>query len=145
MSLCSYSEMRGKHKSMPRYSWSNSKLTGRELVSSKEESKDSYPRLSLDLYMCCGMCTCVDRLSWNSLCRPGWPQTQKSSCLCLPSAGIKGVRHHCPAISSISIRNSREDSYWEIPTQVGHSLTLNLYRCWLGTSSRRGLCLMSRF
>jgi hypothetical protein len=33
-------------------------------------------------------------LSWNSLCRPGWPRTQKSSCLCLPSAGIKGVRHH---------------------------------------------------
>jgi hypothetical protein len=33
-------------------------------------------------------------LSWNSLCRPGWPQTQKSTCLCLPSAGIKGVHHH---------------------------------------------------
>jgi hypothetical protein len=33
-------------------------------------------------------------LSWNSLCRPGWPRTQKSACLCLPSAGIKGVRHH---------------------------------------------------
>ena len=37
-------------------------------------------------------------LSWNnSLCRPGWPRTQKSTCLCLPSTGIKGVRHHCPA------------------------------------------------
>jgi hypothetical protein len=36
-------------------------------------------------------------LSWNSLCRPGWHQTQKSACLCLPSAGIKGVHHHCPA------------------------------------------------
>jgi hypothetical protein len=35
--------------------------------------------------------------SWNSLCRPGWPPTQKSACLCLPSAGIKGTRHHCPA------------------------------------------------
>jgi hypothetical protein len=33
-------------------------------------------------------------LSWNALCRPGWPRTQKSACLCLPSAGIKGVRHH---------------------------------------------------
>jgi hypothetical protein len=33
-------------------------------------------------------------LSWNSLCRPGWPRTQKSPCLCLLSAGIKGVRHH---------------------------------------------------
>jgi hypothetical protein len=27
--------------------------------------------------------------------RPGWPRTQKSACLCLPSAGIKGMRHHC--------------------------------------------------
>jgi hypothetical protein len=36
-------------------------------------------------------------LSWNSLCRPDWPQTQKSTCLCLPSAGTKGVRHRCPA------------------------------------------------
>jgi hypothetical protein len=25
---------------------------------------------------------------------PGWPRTQKSACLCLPSAGIKGVCHH---------------------------------------------------
>jgi hypothetical protein len=33
-------------------------------------------------------------LSWNSLCRPGWPRTQKSACLCLPNAGIKSVRHH---------------------------------------------------
>jgi hypothetical protein len=34
-------------------------------------------------------------LSWNSLCRPGWPRTQKSACLCLPSVGIKGMCHHC--------------------------------------------------
>ena len=27
------------------------------------------------------------------LCRPGWPRTQKSACLCLRSAGIKDVRH----------------------------------------------------
>ncbi|GAB1293378.1 Interleukin-27 receptor subunit alpha [Apodemus speciosus] len=33
-------------------------------------------------------------LSWNSLCRPDWPPTQKSTCLCLPGAGITGVRHH---------------------------------------------------
>jgi hypothetical protein len=32
-------------------------------------------------------------LSWNSLCRPGWPWIQKSTCLCLPSAGLKVVRH----------------------------------------------------
>ena len=34
-------------------------------------------------------------LSWNSLCRPGWPRTQKISCLCLPSTGIKGMGHYC--------------------------------------------------
>jgi hypothetical protein len=44
-------------------------------------------------------------LSWNSLGRPGWPQTQKSACLCLPSAGIKGVRHHCPAKIFLSLLN----------------------------------------
>jgi hypothetical protein len=33
-------------------------------------------------------------LSWNSPCRPGWPRTQKSACLCLQSARIKGVCHH---------------------------------------------------
>jgi hypothetical protein len=30
----------------------------------------------------------------HSFCRPGWPRTQKSACLCLPSAGIKGIHHH---------------------------------------------------
>jgi hypothetical protein len=29
------------------------------------------------------------------LCSPGWPRTQKSTYLCLPSAGIKCVRHQC--------------------------------------------------
>ena len=37
-------------------------------------------------------------LYWNSLCRPGWPQTQKSAYPCLLSAGIKSVYHHCPAL-----------------------------------------------
>jgi hypothetical protein len=37
-----------------------------------------------------------------SLYSPGCPGTQKSTCLCLPSAGIKGVRHHRPAISPVS-------------------------------------------
>jgi hypothetical protein len=53
-----------------------------------------FPRDRVSLY----------RLSWNSLCRPGWPQ--KSACLCLPSAGIKGVSHHGPATSQISTCNS---------------------------------------
>ena len=36
-------------------------------------------------------------LSWNSLCRPGWSQTQRSACFYPLSARIKGVCHHCPA------------------------------------------------
>jgi hypothetical protein len=35
------------------------------------------------------------------VCSPGCPGTQKSTCLCLPSAGIKGVRHHHLAIMDI--------------------------------------------
>jgi hypothetical protein len=30
-------------------------------------------------------------LSWNLLYEPGWPGTQRFTCLCLSSAGIKGV------------------------------------------------------
>jgi hypothetical protein len=37
------------------------------------------------------------KLSWNTLSRPGWPRTLKSTCLCLASAGVKGICHHCPA------------------------------------------------
>jgi hypothetical protein len=38
-------------------------------------------------------------MSWNSLCRPGWPRTQKSTCLCLPNAGIKGVCHRARLVA----------------------------------------------
>jgi len=31
---------------------------------------------------------------WNSLCRPGWPWTQRPACLCFLSAAIKGLAHH---------------------------------------------------
>ncbi|XP_050001969.1 zinc finger protein 20-like isoform X4 [Alexandromys fortis] len=33
-------------------------------------------------------------MSWNSLCGSGWHQTQRSTCPCFPSTGIKGVCHH---------------------------------------------------
>ena len=39
---------------------------------------------------------CVVLAVLELTCRPGWPQTQKFACFCLPSAGIKGVRHHRP-------------------------------------------------
>ena len=57
-------------------------------------------------------------LSWNSLCRPGWPRTQKSACLCLPSAGIKGVHHHarltCNILSILHVlTHSVVQGHWE--------------------------------
>jgi hypothetical protein len=51
-----------------------------------------------------------------SLCSPGCPgthfvdqaglETQKSACLCLPSAGIKGVRHHAQVISGFLVESA---------------------------------------
>ena len=50
-------------------------------------------------------------LSWNSLCNPGWSQTQRSACLYLLSAGIKGVHHyHHPA--TFVIPRSRFTFLW---------------------------------
>jgi hypothetical protein len=42
-------------------------------------------------------------MSWNSLCRPGWPGTQKSTYLCLLSAGIKGVHHYARLTINIHV------------------------------------------
>jgi hypothetical protein len=42
-----------------------------------------------------------------------WPRTQKSTCLCLPSAGIKGVGHHCLA-----------HCYFVIVTVVSHNVNV---------------------
>ena len=44
----------------------------------------------------------VALLSWNSLCRSSWPQTQRSFCLCSPSAGIEDMSH-CPAVILFSM------------------------------------------
>jgi hypothetical protein len=56
------------------------------------------------LLFCFGFCF---GLVWFGFCETGflcialtvleflsWPRTQKFACLCLPSAGIKGVLHH---------------------------------------------------
>lgn len=61
-------------------------------------------------------------LSYNSLCRQNWPQTQGSTCLCL--LGTKVVRHNtCPIPPMVSFtsqtgaRTSRGDS--PSPTALG--------------------------
>ena len=35
------------------------------------------------------------------LYRPSWPQTQKQNFFCLPSAGNKGLCHHCPGFNQL--------------------------------------------
>jgi hypothetical protein len=52
-------------------------------------------------------------LSWNLLCRPGWPRTQKSTCLCLPRAGTKGMRRHRPGEDSFLLE-IRVVDIWEV-------------------------------
>lgn len=42
------------------------------------------------------------RLSWNSLCTPSCPPAQRSACLFLLNAGIKGVRHHCSHSTTVN-------------------------------------------
>jgi hypothetical protein len=54
-------------------------------------------------------------LSWNSLCRPGWPRTQKSTCLCLPSAGIKGVCLHTQLL--VFSTNTQKPSRHTVPQE----------------------------
>ena len=40
-------------------------------------------------------------MSWNALCRPGRLRTQKSTCLCLPSAGTKVVCQNTQGLISL--------------------------------------------
>jgi hypothetical protein len=42
-------------------------------------------------FLCVALATATSLRTLNSLCRPDWPQTQRSACLCFTSAGIKGV------------------------------------------------------
>jgi hypothetical protein len=72
-------------------------------------------------------------LSWNSLCRPGWPRTQKSACLCLPSVGIKGVRHHA-RLDTKNLRRPSASACPQIPLgslcSKGHTYPLPFSPWW---------------
>jgi hypothetical protein len=66
---------------------------------------------------------CVVLAAWNSLCRPGWPRTQKSASLCCPSARIKGMCHHCPAYSQILVcSNSLLIGLWHLCIDFSYEL-----------------------
>jgi hypothetical protein len=77
-------------------------------------------------------------LSWNSLCRPGWPRTQKSACLCLPSAGIQGVGHHTrpflffetsPSLN-VELTNFARLAGWQVPGILLVLPSQQLQGCW---------------
>jgi hypothetical protein len=50
-------------------------------------------------------------LSWNSLCRPGWPGTQKSACLCLQVLGLK-VCATTPGFHTFLLHNYGHPHCW---------------------------------
>lgn len=41
-----------------------------------------------------GLLVCLFVFESVSLCSPGWPGIQRSSCICLPSTEIKGMHYH---------------------------------------------------
>lgn len=43
-------------------------------------------------------------LAWNLFCRLGWPQSPRSTCLCIPGARIKRACHHIWPIFSVFLR-----------------------------------------
>jgi hypothetical protein len=60
--------------------------------------------------------------SFSLSCRPGWTQTHRYTCLCLLSAGTKGVRHHRPAVTFFFRRSSANCAYK--PHEVNRSLAV---------------------
>jgi hypothetical protein len=72
-------------------------------------------------------------LSWNSLCRPGWPPTQKSTCLCLSSAGIKGVCHHAHRsyTSLYGYKRKPVNDTEYLPQSRFHLIFLNYFKIYL--------------
>ena len=55
--------------------------------------------IKINIFFCLFVCLFVFEskhpwLFWNSLCQPSWSWTNRHICLCLLSAGIKGIRHH---------------------------------------------------
>lgn len=50
-------------------------------------------------------------MSWNSLCRSGWP-CKRSTSLCLPSSGTKGMSHHTwPDLKLMRLKNTSEINF----------------------------------
>jgi hypothetical protein len=68
-----------------------------------------------------------------SLCRPGWPCTLKSACLCLPSAGTKGMHHHTWLVLLLfktSLRPWWSDWIYEIISIFLYLLRVVLWYSW---------------
>lgn len=57
------------------------------LPSGRQDSEAQFRGRTLEVRVS----SCSPGLFWNLLCRTGWPPTQRSTCLCLPNAGFKGM------------------------------------------------------
>jgi hypothetical protein len=93
------------------------------------------PRISLFSFVCLFVCLFVFGIGFfcvapgNSLCRPGWPRTQKFTCLCLPSAGIKPPHptpthnpNSPPPKSASFLIQLKPTCLWMVPPTVGWAL-----------------------
>jgi hypothetical protein len=78
----------------------------------------------------------------------GWPRTQKSACLCLPSCGIKGVCHHrlaeCFAFYLSNLNNTFEVCRWcsSLCSYLTLPLSVSLFCfCYITVYIRKRPCL----
>ena len=78
-------------------------------------------------------------LSWSSLCRSGWSQTQKSSCLCLTSAGSKSVHHLTVIIKAKWYKHSLSHLFGSKSGWVYIGSTKTLSQNWRWWGRRRAL------
>lgn len=79
-------------------------------------------------------------ISWNLFCRPVWPQTERSKCLCLQSTLVlrtQGVHHHAWLVNYFSILNFWKLWYETDFRVLGHSLDLLQKVDFL---SQKGIC-----
>jgi len=61
-----------------------------ESLSGRQDSEAQFRGRTLEVRVS----SCSPGLFWNLLCRTGWPPTQRSTCLCLLSAGIESTHPH---------------------------------------------------
>lgn len=77
----------------------------------------------------------------NSFCRPTWPQTQRSACVCLPSVKIKSMDHY----AWLPFYFSKKQLHYEVSLllQSFSNITLFLNLCTLTYKEEHRYVLIS--